>query len=82
MVLIGAGADVGASEEELEMARQKVRMGPKEILGVERGDAVPNGLQLEVGHDVREIYGGNWERLCAIKRRFDPVMRLKGSFVS
>ena len=81
MVLLGTGAAKDAGEEELRMAREKLIAGPKEILGEEGArevGIVPNAI--EEFHDVKKIYGGNWERLCGIKRRYDPGNRLKGHF--
>ena len=82
MVLLGTGAAKDASEEELRQAREKIMAGPSEILGHEEGEKigiVPNAVHPEV-HDVKRIFGEHYDRLCEIKRRYDPGNRLKGHF--
>ncbi len=82
MVLLGTGAAKDASEDELRQAREKIIAGPKEILGEEEGSKVaivPNGIFPEI-HDLRQVFGEHYERLCEIKRRYDPENRLKGHF--
>jgi hypothetical protein len=73
-------------ELELGVARGKILSGHGEILGWVGGegegemkrrlDVIPNSI--EEYHDVRAIYGGNWDRLSQIKREWDPRDRLGG----
>lgn len=79
-VLLGGGCAPDAPPEEVARARQVVIDAHPKIFGkpVEELNAVPNAL--EDFHNIKGVYGDNYDRLREVKTRVDPHDRLGGWF--
>jgi hypothetical protein len=80
MVLIGGGCDPDAPKTDRDTAKDLVKEdGPQMILGPEGAKTmmpIPNAL--EDFHDKKLIYGGHYEKLRDIKKKYDPEDRMGG----
>ena len=77
VLLLGTGTAKDAPAEELELAEKLLREGPDMILGKDvKHNVVPNGI--EHFHNMRDVYGDNYEKLQKIKRVYDPNNKLRG----